>query len=69
MHDQHIDPKIVADQQGHGVDVNLNVYVGTPLKRKKQAVDQLDAAVKSAREGQSEVEPIRTGSIVADLIN
>ena len=26
MRDQNVDPKVVADQQGHTLDVNLNVY-------------------------------------------
>jgi hypothetical protein len=54
------DPKIVADQQGHDVDVNLNVYAKTSLDRKKKAVDQLDAALLASK--QSQTEPALNGS-------
>jgi hypothetical protein len=49
-----VDPKIVADQQGHDVDVNLNVYTKTSLDRKKKAVDQLEAALLASKQSQSE---------------
>jgi len=26
MNEKGVNPKLIADQQGHGVDVNLNVY-------------------------------------------
>ena len=32
MNAQGISPKIVVDQQGHGVDVNQNVYTQTPWR-------------------------------------
>jgi integrase len=60
MADQGVDPKIVADQQGHDVDVNLNVYAKTSLDRKKKAVDQLDAALLASK--QSQTEPALNGS-------
>jgi integrase len=45
MHDQEIDPKVVADQQGHTLDVNLNVYTQTPLERRIEAVQPLESAM------------------------
>jgi len=39
-----IDPKLVADQQGHGVDVNLNVYTQTSLANRLEAVEAIEAA-------------------------
>jgi integrase len=39
-----IDPKLVADQQGHGVDVNLNVYTQTSLANRLEAVEEIAAA-------------------------
>jgi integrase len=39
-----IDPKLVADQQGHGVDVNLNIYTQTSLANRLEAVETLEAA-------------------------
>ena len=45
MRDRNVDPKIVADQQGHTLDVNMNVYTQTPLERKIEAVQQLESAM------------------------
>ena len=45
MRELKVDPKLVADQQGHAVDVNLNVYTETPIALKKQAVDGLESAL------------------------
>ena len=39
-----IDPKIVADQQGHTVDVNQNVYTQTPLEIRRDAVEKIASA-------------------------
>jgi hypothetical protein len=39
-----IAPKLVGDQQGHGIDVNLNVYTQTPLANRLEAVETLEAA-------------------------
>jgi len=39
MRDLGVDPKIVADQQGHTLDVNLNVYAQTSLERRIEAVE------------------------------
>jgi hypothetical protein len=39
-----IDPKLIADQQGHGVDVNLNVYTQTSLANRLEAVEEIAAA-------------------------
>lgn len=45
MHELKVDPKLVADQQGHAVDVNLNVYTEVPVELKKLAVDGLESAL------------------------
>ena len=44
MKERGVDPKIVADQQGHTVDVNLNVYTRTSLESRIEAVTQLESA-------------------------
>jgi hypothetical protein len=36
-----VDPKVIADQQGHTVDVNLNVYTQTPMEKRREAVETL----------------------------
>jgi len=41
MNAQGVDPKVVADQQGHTVDVNQNVYTQTPLEVRRAAVETL----------------------------
>ena len=45
MNEINDDPKIVADQLGHTLDVNQNVYTRTALARRKSAVDALERAV------------------------
>jgi integrase len=45
MRELGVDPKVVADQQGHTVDVNLNVYTQTSLAQRTDAVEQLAAVV------------------------
>jgi integrase len=44
MREIGVDPKVVADQQGHTLDVNLNVYTVTSMKRRIEAVEQLESA-------------------------
>ena len=44
MRELGIDPKLVADQQGHTLDVNLNVYTETSLEKRLEAVEQLESA-------------------------
>jgi integrase len=39
-----IDPKVVADQQGHTVDVNLNVYTQTSIASRQEAAETLASA-------------------------
>jgi integrase len=45
MRELDVDPKLVADQLGHSVDVNLNVYTKTGLTLRKQALNALESAV------------------------
>jgi integrase len=37
------DPKMVADQLGHSVDVSLNVYAQTPVETRVPLVNQLES--------------------------
>lgn len=48
MRDNNVDPKVVADQLGHSLDVNLNVYTQTALSLRAQAVNTLELAVEKA---------------------
>jgi integrase len=42
MNDLGVEGKLVADQLGHSLDVNQNVYTKSPVERRKAAVDQLE---------------------------
>ena len=46
MRELKIIPKTVADQLGHSVDVNLNVYSKTALGLRKEAVDSFESALR-----------------------
>jgi integrase len=45
MNEIHDDPKLVADQLGHTVDVNQNVYTRASVARRKEAVDALESSL------------------------
>ena len=45
MNEIHDDPKLVADQLGHTVDVNQNVYTRASVARRKKAVDELESTL------------------------
>jgi len=45
MREKNVDPKVVADQFGHTLDVNLNVYTQTSLERKIEAVETLESSL------------------------
>ena len=40
-----VDPDVRAEQMGHTIDVNENVYTITSLKRRKEAVNALERAI------------------------
>ena len=40
-----IDPKLVADQLGHGLGVNLDVYTVAALDKRQNAVEVLESAL------------------------
>jgi hypothetical protein len=43
-----IDPKIVADQLGHGIGVSLDVYTKSDLEQRSLAVTKLESEVMAA---------------------
>jgi integrase len=45
MNEIHDDPKLVADQLGHTLDVNQLVYTRASVARRKEAVDALESAL------------------------
>lgn len=40
-----VDPKVAADQRGHGLGISLEVYTSSDLEQKRAAVRKLEAAV------------------------
>jgi len=42
MNNMGVEGKLVADQLGHSLDVNQNVYTKSPVERRKAIVDQLE---------------------------
>jgi hypothetical protein len=45
MNDLKVDPKIVADQLGHTLDVNQNVYTRSAISRSQEAIEKLEASL------------------------
>lgn len=45
MRELKVDPKIVADQLGHSVDVDLNVYTSTALGPRREALKTFESAL------------------------
>jgi integrase len=43
-----IDPKVVADQLGHGIGVSLDVYTRSDLEQRTMAVTKLETEVMAA---------------------
>jgi len=41
-----VDPKVRADQMGHTVDVNENVYTRASLEKRRAAVNALETALR-----------------------
>lgn len=48
MREQNVDAKLVADQLGHSLDVNLNVYTETALRLRQQAANALELAIEQS---------------------
>lgn len=44
-HELGIDPKVSADQRGHGIGVAIDVYTKSPIKKRAGAAEQLEKAV------------------------
>jgi len=47
-HDEGIDPKVAADQRGHGIGVAIDVYTKAALSRRAEAAERLESAVLTA---------------------
>ena len=45
MNDLKVDPKVVADQLGHTLDVNQNVYTRSAVGRRKEAIEKHETSL------------------------
>src|SRR5690606_2111853 len=48
MRELDVDPKVVAEQLGHTLDVNLNIYTDAGFQLRKKAVNILEASLRSS---------------------
>ena len=46
-HDIKVDPKVAADQRGHGIGVALDVYTQSSIEARRAAADMLENAILS----------------------
>jgi hypothetical protein len=44
-HEANVDPKVSADQRGHGIGVSLDVYTRTSIEKKAIAAATLEESV------------------------
>lgn len=49
MWELNVDPKLVADQLGHTLDVSLNIYTATALPRRREAINTLESVLNGAK--------------------
>ena len=49
LRDLDVDPKLVADQLGHTLDVSLNVYAKSGLARRGEALALFESRLKDAQ--------------------
>ncbi|HLV02618.1 MAG TPA: hypothetical protein VKZ59_15205 [Acidobacteriota bacterium] len=54
MQELDVDPKIVAEQLGYTLDVNLNIYTDAGFQLRKKAVNILEASLRSSDEVEME---------------
>jgi integrase len=47
-HDAGVDPKVAADQRGHGIGVALDVYTKAALTKRAEAAERLENSVFAA---------------------
>jgi hypothetical protein len=47
-HDARIEPKVAADQRGHGIGVAINDYTTAALSKRAEAAEQLEKTVLTA---------------------
>jgi integrase len=41
-----VDPKVAADQRGHGIGVSMQIYTSSDIGQKREAVRKLDEAIQ-----------------------
>ena len=48
-HDAGVDPKVAADQRGHGIGVALDVYTHSSVETRRGAAEKLELSVLSPK--------------------
>src|SRR5208282_5051061 len=56
-HDIKVDPKVAADQRGHGIGVALDVYTQSSIEARRAAAEMLENSILS--QGKPDVEPAK----------
>ncbi len=64
MRELDVDPKLVADQLGHTLDVNLNVYTKTAPQARLEALENLESRLNGAHDSPDPVLTIRSKSLI-----
>jgi integrase len=55
-HDIHVDPKVAADQRGHGIGVALDVYTQSSIEARRAAAEMLANAILSGEQPKAATE-------------
>ncbi len=61
-HDIKVDPKVAADQRGHGIGVALDVYTQSSIEARRAAAEMLANAILSGDETERETEEKRSAA-------
>jgi len=61
-HDIHVDPKVAADQRGHGIGVALDVYTQSSIEERRGAAEMLATEILSG-ETERETEENRSAAV------
>jgi hypothetical protein len=61
-HDLKIDPKVAADQRGHGIGVSLDVYTHSSVEARRGAAEVLENSILS--EGKPDVDSAKAEPVI-----
>ena len=61
-HDIKVDPKVAADQRGHGIGVALDVYTQSSIEARREAATMLANAILSGETTERETDENRSAA-------